>query len=231
MTDPIVQLAVAMAAFLLSHFVLSAPAVRGPVVARIGERPFLAAYSLVALALLAWASHAFAVAPTVPLWPVPTGVRHLAGAVVLVAFVLAVCGMTVRNPTAVMVGDAAGELPVPGIAKITRHPLMWGIALWAIMHVAANGDVASVLFFGGLAVLALVGPKMIERRRELALGERWRRFVGQTSYIPFAAVLAGRARVGLAEIGLARILGGVALYLVVLFLHEPLFGVWPLWIG
>ena len=231
MNDPIGQIAVAMAAFVLLHLVLSWPGLRGRLVAAVGERVFLVVYSVIALATLGWASHAFAMAPEFPVWMVPTGIRHLAGAVVLVAFILAFCGVTVRSPTAVMPVDDGGELPVPGIAKVTRHPLMWGIALWAVMHVAANGDIASILYFGGLAVLALVGPLMIDRRRALALGERWQRFAAQTSYLPFAAILAGRARVSLSEIGLWRILGGIVLYGVFLALHETLFGIWPLWVG
>lgn len=231
MNDPVAQTAVAMAAFVLSHLVLSWPSLRGRLVAATGERIFQAIYSVIALATLVWASHAFAMAPEFPVWRVPTGIRHLAGAVVLVAFILAFCGVTVRNPAAMMLADDGGELPVPGIAKVTRHPLMWGIALWAIMHVAANGDIASIVYFGGLAVLALAGPLMIDRRRALALGERWQRFAEQTSYVPFAAIFAGRARVSLSEIGLWRILGGIASYVIVLALHETLFGIWPLWVG
>lgn len=231
MNDPILHLIAAMASFLILHFVLSSPSLRGPTVGAAGERVFLALYSLIAIATLGWAGHAFAVAPEITLWPVPTGVRHLTGAVMLVACIFFFCAVTTRSPTAVNLDDKGGELPVPGIARVTRHPMMWGIGLWAIMHAVANGDLASVIFFGGLAVLALLGPRMIDHRRALAMGERWQRFAEQTSYVPFAAILAGRTRVTPVEIGLWRIFGGMVVYAVLLFLHEPVFGIWPLWVG
>ncbi len=105
---------------------------------------------------LVWLVTAWRAAPLVPLWPVGAGLRHLALALMPLAFLLLVCAVTASNPTAIGQRPDPDATPATGVIRITRHPFMWGIALWALVHLVANGDVASVLFFGSLAVLALV---------------------------------------------------------------------------
>ncbi len=45
------------------------------------------------------------------------------------------------------------ENAAQGIFSVTRHPLTWGIALWASAHLLANGDLVSLIFFANLLVL------------------------------------------------------------------------------
>src|SRR5690606_26978594 len=88
----------------------------------------------------------------------------------------------------------------------TRHPLMWGIALWAISHAAINGDARTVLLTSGMALLALVGAKLQDGKLARRLGAPWAGFEAQTSFIPFAAMLSGTAR--LRDVGgMARVAG------------------------
>lgn len=44
-----------------------------------------------------------------------------------------------------------------------RHPMLTGFFLWAAAHVLVNGDVPSLILFGGLAVWALVEMMVINR--------------------------------------------------------------------
>lgn len=44
-----------------------------------------------------------------------------------------------------------------------RHPMLWGMVLWAIAHLLVNGDLASVLLFGGLGLWAVLQMQMINR--------------------------------------------------------------------
>ncbi len=229
MTGTLWELVLASAVFVLGHFLVSSTALRPALVGKLGESRFLGLYSLVAIVTLLWMVMAYNRAPFVELWFAGTGIRHLAGAVMLIAFLLVVGGLTVRNPTLVGGDKVLGEVTsVPGWVKITRHPMMWGFGLWALSHLAANGDLASVIFFGSFAILALVGTMLIDRKKEAALGESWRAFAGQTSNLPFAAILSGRTKLTFGEIGLWRPALGVAVYLIFLFSHEWLFGVWPL---
>jgi uncharacterized membrane protein len=224
--DPIAVLALAAAVFLITHFVPSTP-LRGALVRAAGERAYLGLYTVVSFAAIGAMVWAFRRAPYVPLW---SGDEFKAWAALLmpVAFVLLTCGVTARNPTAVGQESALRSTNDPaGILRITRHPVMWAIGLWALVHLAAGGDAASVLLFGTFALLALGGTVLIDARKRRTLGVEWTRFADVTSNVPFAAIVRGRNRLRIDEIGWARIAGGLALYAVVLLAHAWLFGVRP----
>jgi uncharacterized membrane protein len=222
--DPIAHLALATLVFLATHFVSSTP-LRGSLVEAMGERAFVGAYSLVSFVTIGWMVWAYLRAPYQPLWQVP-GVKLWPLVVMPFALVLVAAGVMTRNPSAV--GQAAalkeGD-PARGILRVTRHPVMWGIALWAAVHLAARGDVASLVFFGGFLVLALAGTALIDARKNDTLGEEWARFAAVTSNVPFSAIVEGRNRFSAGEIGAKRVLAGLAAYGIVLAAHPWLFGV------
>lgn len=224
--DPIAHLALATMAFLVTHYVASTP-LRGALVTSLGEPPYLGAYSLVSFLTLGWMIYAYRHAPFMPLWQVP-GLKLWPLFVMPFALILLACGLMGRNPTAVRQESALrAEEPARGILRVTRHPVMWGFALWAAVHVLARGDAASVIFFGGFLVLALSGTVLIDVRKANTLGEDWTRFAAVTSNIPFRAIAEGRNRFGLAEIGWAKILIGLVLYAALFALHPALFGARP----
>lgn len=223
------SLLLAMTGFVGGHFLLSAPAVRSRLVARLGEPAFLGAYSLLAALLLAWAVMAYRSAPAILLWDLGSAGRWTAIVLMPFALVLAVIGLTVRNPTAVG-GDRPGGRPIPikGIVTVTRHPFLWSATLWAFAHLGANGDAASLVLFGGMAILALGGMAAIDAKRAVKLGERWRDFSRATSAVPFAAALRNGTAVDWKGIGLWRPALGLVLYGILLAVHGWLFGV-PVW--
>ncbi len=49
------------------------------------------------------------------------------------------------------------------IAGMVRHPMLWGMVLWAVAHLLVNGDLASLVLFGGLGLWALVTMIVINR--------------------------------------------------------------------
>jgi uncharacterized membrane protein len=214
-----------MLAFVGGHFLLSWPPLRGRLVAALGEKAFLGLYSLLSIAFLVWAIQAYRAAPFVGLWDLGLAGRAIAVGVMPFALVLAVAGLTSPSPTAVG-GERMRDLAqaVRGIVTITRHPFLWGAALWAVAHLAANGDAASLVLFGGMLVLALGGMAAIDHKRAQRLGEGWRAFAAQTSAVPFAARAAGRVKVDWKGIGLARPIAGLVLYGVLLYAHRWLFG-------
>ncbi len=227
MTGDLWWLAIAAVAFVGSHMALSGSALRPRLIKALGEWPFRGLYSAVSLATFIWMFKAFGNAPLVELWPPTKALNILAVVIMLPAFILVVCGATTANPSAIAL-DRLREGPDSGILKITRQPMMWGVGLWALVHMAANGDIASLIFFGALAVLALAGAAMLDRRKKAAGGERWRALSAETSFLPFAAILDGRAKVTLSGIGWWRIGGGVALFLVLFYFHGRLFGGSPI---
>ncbi len=216
----------AAAVFVASHILLSSAAMRSMLVGHLGTGGFRILYSLVALAALAWLVAAYASAPYVELWPESRWTRYVPLVVMPFAAVLALCGATTRSPFAVG-GEALaeGSDPVPGILKVTRHPFLWGMALWALAHIPPNGDAASLIFFLAFAVLAFAGMYHIDRRRERSLGAAWGPIALTTSVLPFAAIASGRVKLDFAGIGAWRLLAGVAVYLALLVGHVFVIGV------
>jgi len=211
--DPMVQLVVATAVFLATHFVPSTP-LRPKLVAALGQWPYVGVYSLVALATLGWMSWAYASAPRELLW---TPLRQATYVLMPLAFVLLACGFW-RNPTIVGAdGLLKSEDPARGMIRITRHPIMWGFMLWAAAHILARGDVKSLIFFGAFLLLAGLGTLLMDSRKKA--NPDWPRFAAVTSHIPFVAIAQGRNRIPWREIGWLRPAIGIAVFFAVLAFH------------
>jgi uncharacterized membrane protein len=207
------MLVVATLVFLATHFVTSTP-LRPALVSAMGEWPYRGAYSTIALITLVWMAWAYTGAPREQLW---TGSREIPYVLMPLAFVLIACGYW-RNPT--MVGAdklLKSEDPARGIIRITRHPIMWGLMLWAAAHIVARGDLKSLVFFGGFLLLALVGTLSMDARKRA--NPDWGRFAAVTSHVPFVAIAQGRNRLDLHEIGWLRPAIGLAVFFAVLAFH------------
>jgi len=218
--------------FLGIHILVSGTPLRGRIVAAIGENAYMGLFSLGSLAGIVWLCMAYNAAyasDNFLLWSAPVWLTHLGGILMLIAFLFAVVGITTPNPTAVQ-ADGLLEKPdaVSGMLRITRHPFLCGVALWALFHLAANGDIASLVFFGAFALLSLVGPFLIDAKRKAKLGDKWAAFAGVTSVVPFAAILSGRNTLAIREIALWRIVLAIALWAALLYGHLWLFGVSPI---
>ena len=222
--DPTTTLALACAVFLALHVLPSTP-LRGALAGRLGEGPYTGLFSLATLAAIVWMALAYRAAPYTPLWP---GLRHLPPAVMPFSLVLIACGVLTPNPTAVAAGRLlAKPEPARGIIRVTRHPVMWGIMLWAGAHILARGELKATIFFGTFLLLAAAGTRLQELRKAKTHGEDWKRFAALTSNIPFVAIAQGRNRFAAGEIGVVGVAFGLLLYGGLLLSHAWLFGVRP----
>lgn len=225
------QLVLAIAVFLLTHLVPALPRLRGGLVAALGRRAYLTAYSLLSLLVLAWVGHAFAAAPHVPLWDHEPRLAWVPAAAMFPALVLLLAGLMRPNPLSL--GRSAGYDPArPGILAVVRHPILWAMALWAAAHMAANGDVAAWLLFAPLLALSLGGMAALDAKAKRRLGvAEWRRLAAPTSTWPFAALLAGRVRprMRISRGSVLIVVMAAVLYRFILAVHAPLVGVspWP----
>lgn len=219
--------------FVGGHFLLSSLTLRGPLVARLGALGYRGLYSVLALASFAWMLWGYGQMPYIELWGSPPWARWIAAVATFVAAILVVAGYLTPNPSAIG-GERvlARRDPAPGIFKVTRHPVMFGTALWAAAHLLANGDLASVVLFGGLFILAAGGIWHMEVRRNAAAAAGdapgWQRLVALSSVVPFAAVMAGRTHLSFTPADWGRIALGVAVYVALFALHQRAFGVPPL---
>jgi len=211
------------------HFLISGTALRGKIVGLVGERPFQGLFSLMSLIGIVWLSRAYGQAEYVELWGKLQALRPFALIVMLVAFFFVVLAFTSPNPTAVGGGALLTEKePAKGVQRITRHPFLWGVALWSFTHLVLNGDLASLIFFGSFLILAVAGPFSIDQKRKKAFGDAWNRFAGVTSNVPFIAIIEGRNSLRVGELEWWPVVLALVVYGLFLYLHQTLFGVSPL---
>jgi len=222
---PLTSLIVASIAFVGTHFILSHP-LRAPIVGAIGEKPFMGLYSLVAIATFAWMIMAFLAVPSPDLAGSGDIGWVISSALTLPALVLFL-GSLRGNPAlpAPDAMDAAAKEP-RGAFLVTRHPMMWGFALWAIAHLVLFWSVRTNVVALAILVLALVGAHMQDRKKERLMGDAWKGWEAKTSYWPRWSKLL--------SVGWGLWLGATALWLIITYGHihaagAPA-GVWK-WVG
>ena len=210
----------AAVAFVGSHFLLSHP-LRKPIVGAIGEGGFMGLYSLVAFATLGWLAYAYrSVGVEAPYWEVGDGLWAVATTLMLLASIL-LLGSLIGNP-ALPGPTTAAPAAARGVFSITRHPMMWSFALWGVSHILVFPTASNIVLSGAILLLALVGAGLQDKKKESLQPDRWRAWEAKTSYWPFAAIAAGRARVG--GFRPHDIAGGVIVWLVATWAHLPLAG-------
>lgn len=229
MTDGWGGLALVSLVFALAHAVPARPTARAKLTAWLGERHYLWLYSAISLGLLYWLLLAAGSAPYVQLWPQAHWQAWLVNLVM--PFVVLLAAVSVGRPNPFSFGGSSGDYDPEhlGINALSRHPLLLAIVLWALAHMAANGDLAHVLLFGLFALIGVLGMPMLDRRRRRAWGadvfaERAR----NTSLWPGAAWLSGRAKFGSDVLTGRRLVIAVVAYAALLWLHPLLLGVSPL---
>ena len=220
----------ALTAFFASHVVPARPAVRRSLQAHLGGVAYGVLYSAVSLAVLAWLIAAARNAPHIQLWDFELWQLWVPNIVMPFVCVLIAFGIAAPNPFSIAGrGSASFDTERPGIAGITRHPLLWAITLWALAHMVPNGDLAHVLLFGLFAVFGVVGMAALDGRKRKQWGAKlWSERAAKTSAIPFAALIAGRLRLRDLHVEPLRAVAALALYVTLLGAHAHLIGVSPL---
>jgi uncharacterized membrane protein len=217
--------------FFASHMVPVHPPVRHRLESLVGERGFTISYSALSLIVLAWLILAAGRAPYLELWsPAPWQAWVPNIAMPLVCLLLA---FAIGEPNPLSFGAARDERydpAQPGIVGLARHPLLLALAVWAAAHVVPNGDLAHVILFGLFGGFALLGMRIIDRRKRRLLSEgTWQKLSANTSLWPFAALLGGRWRPRMTSFPVWRLAVAAGIYAVLLMLHWPVIGVspWP----
>ena len=196
----------ALFVFVLAHALPARPGLRGRLVDALGRRTYLALYSALSLALLAWLISAAIRAPEIVIWEQARWQAVLALIAVPFALALIIAGLIKPNPLSVSFYAEGYDPARPGLLGITRHPVLWGFGLWGMAHIASNGDLVSIILFGALTFFALLGTITLDRRKARIMGDAaWRRLAVHTANIPFIAILKGEARPGIDQALLAGI--------------------------
>ncbi|QIQ87385.1 NnrU family protein [Erythrobacter sp.] len=210
MEQGLVELIAANAAFVGTHFLMSHP-LRTPLVNMLGAGGFQVAYSIVSAATLAWVYFAYKAAPVGDLPGSGEIGWIIATALTLPATVL-LAGSLFGNPALPVPGAEAQARAEPkGVFRVTRHPMMWGIGLWALSHIILFANWRSVITAFAMGLLALVGAKLQDAKKEGLMGEAWKAWEAKTSYAPRLGKLASA---GALAWGL-----GIVLFLGLSWLH------------
>jgi uncharacterized membrane protein len=171
------------------HLVPAFPHLRDRLIERLGTNGYRILFSIAStlgLVVLIWG---FAQAPFIQIWSPPAWTRHIAMLLMLPVFILLI----------------AAYLPGRIKAKL-RHPFLVAIKLWALAHLIANGDLASMILFGSFLAYAVFDRITLKRRA--------------------ATGLVTVAETGPARNDVIAVVGGLALYVIFLvWLHPLLIGV------
>ena len=201
------------------HFLLSHP-LRAPLVRRMGEGPFRLLYSVIAAVTFGSMIYFYNVIGREPqIWAVSEA-YWLGGTLLMWLGAILFVGSFVGNPALPGARRPAG--PPRGVFAITRHPMMWGFALWGIVHLMVVATAKALVFDSAIIFLALVGAAMQDRKKRALMGETWHEWSAQTAFVPFTR--------GIASPGLFAFVGGTVLLLLATWLHPMPTGPWR-WLG
>ena len=123
-------------------------------VARLGIETWKRLFALVSLAGLVLIAIGFGQARSAPtvLWYPPLALRHAAGLITLLSFVLL----------------AAAYVPDTRIKAKLGHPMAAGVKGWAFAHLLANGKLADVVLFGAFLAWGVLYFGTARRRDRVA---------------------------------------------------------------
>ena len=214
--NQMIGLALAAGSFVGTHFLLSHP-LRRPLVDRIGEGPFRGIYTLVSFAtfgLTIWVYHSMG--RQQPLWTLGEAGWIVATLLMWLGAIL-FAGSFIGIPALPGTRGPRGRT-ASGVMAITRHPMMWGFAIWAVVHMMMVATPKALILDFSILFLALVGSMMQDRKKQALMGADWHDWTAQTAFFPFAR--------GLRNPGLFAFAAGTALFLVATWLHPFPVGLW-----
>jgi uncharacterized membrane protein len=203
-----------LVAFVGTHFLMSHP-LRAGMIGRFGENGFRGVYSLVSLITFAGAIWAYrSLGDQAPLWTAAESV-WLGGAVLMWFASILFVGSFVGNPA--LPGAPASRQP-NGVLKLTRHPMMWSFAIWALVHAIVIASPKALLLDAAIFILAVGGSVGQDVKKRKLTGEQWHEWTAQTAFVPF-----GR---GIAFPGMVAVVGGTLFFLAATWLHPMPVGIW-----
>lgn len=185
-------LIIGIVVFLGLHLLPTVSGLREKLAGSLGETGYKALFSLLSVAGFVLLVYGFAKAPVVQVWSPPDWTRWVAVVLMLPAFVFLVAAY------------------VPGRIKAkVKHPFLVAIKTWALAHLIANGDLASIILFGSFLAYAVFDRITLKHRQPTSL--------------------IGVAGEGPPRNDVIAVVLGVVLYVVFLvWLHPLLIGTAPL---
>ena len=135
-----------------THAISMARGTRAGLIARSGETTYKIVYallSLIGIVLIVWGYGHYRASGLIQLWTPPSWIRHVTVALMWPSIVCVVAAYS------------------PGhIQRTLKHPMLVGVKLWALAHLLSNGDLGSIILFGGILVWAGIDRASLKRRTD-----------------------------------------------------------------
>lgn len=231
--EPSLALGALWLLFAATHIGLATRRVRGALVARLGPVGFALFFSLLAATLFSLLVHTYALhrfdglpGPALGRFGVLRwlAVGGIGAGLVLMAGSLAEYG---RSPMALLSGEVR---PPRGLARVTRHPFFFGVALLGGCHALVATRLVGSVLFGVLALFALVGAVHQDGKLLTLRGESYDRYLLETSLLPFAAIAGGRQRLVWRELPFAGLAIGLLFAFGLRAVHDSIFANGGAWV-
>ena len=225
--EPAVVVLLLWLAFAAAHVGLGTARIRGTLVRRFGESGFTLLFSGVAAVLFAalviyYAANRFEGAPGLALGGHPFERRALMGSIGFGIALMAASFASYDRSPYVVLGEPRSRQP-RGLERVTRHPFFMGLTLFALAHVLLATRLVGAVFMTGFAVLAFGGAWIQDRKLLERRGEPFARYLGETSVVPFGAILSGRQRLVWDELPLGGLAAGGLLAVALRGVHDGIF--------
>ncbi len=114
--------------------------------AGLGDGPGKGVAAVLALLAIGLMIYGYKTAEVVDLWYPPEFLRHINNLLMVIAVIL------------LNLGHSRGVM-----RTWLRHPMLGAVKVWALAHLLVNGDLASLVLFGGLLAWAVVDMILINR--------------------------------------------------------------------
>ncbi len=198
---------------------------RAKLIERLGEKPFMGIYSLVSIVTLGGAIWVFATHKGMGphLWNLSGWFYPPVYLLMLLSFLLLVLSVATPSPTGMM----PASLEPRGVLRVTRHPMNMGFACFGLAHLLANGALGDIFFFGSIFVVGFAGAYHQDLRKVRERGDDFQLFQSQTSILPFAALVQGKAKFDAGEFSKPLLIAALVGYVAAILLHKKLFGISP----
>ncbi len=136
-----------LAIWILVHFLKRiAPSLRASLDGALGQGPAKGVIALLLVLSIVLMVIGYRSAPTNSVYAPIAGIGHFNNLLMIVAVML------------LGAGSSKGA-----IRSWFRHPMLLGVLVWAIAHLLVNGDTASLVLFGGMAVWSIAEILLINR--------------------------------------------------------------------
>jgi uncharacterized membrane protein len=151
-----VWLVAGLVLFFAVHVFSTLRGARLRLVQAMGEMPYKGLYSLISLAGFVLIVVGMGKAASTPLWAPPEWGRYAAVWFMPFAFI----------------SLAASFIP-GNFRRITAHPMLWGVTLWSLLHLLANGDLAGLLLFGSFGLYSVHAMSSQNARGVQPANRKW----------------------------------------------------------